>query len=192
MTQEIKAWTELSAKLLQKTKVFDLWVRRLKSPVDEYQDDFYQIRVIDWVNIIALTEDQQVVLVEQHRFGINQNTMELPGGMLDGPDDTPEEAAIRELTEETGYTANDIELLGMVHPNPAIQTNRSFSYFARDVKLVAEQNLDPAENIKVHLVPIADIPHLLESGIISHSLVVCAFLQFYRKYGPEFPLFHVP
>ncbi len=189
MTQEIKAWTELSARLLQKTKVFDLWVRRLQSPVDEYQDDFYQIRVIDWVNIVALTEKEEVVLVEQHRFGISQNTMELPGGMLDGPEDTPEQAAIRELTEETGYVAEGLELLGMVHPNPAIQTNRAFSYFARDVKLTSEQNLDPAENIKVHLVPIADIPHLLESGIISHSLVVCAFLQFYQKYGPDYPLF---
>ena len=83
---------------------------------------FSLIEAVDWVNVIALTPDQQVVLIRQFRVGANEVCLEIPGGMVD-PGETPAEAAARELAEETGYTAPRWHQLGRVSPNPAIMTN---------------------------------------------------------------------
>src|SRR4051812_34321422 len=83
---------------------------------------FSLIDAVDWVNIIALTADEQVVLVRQYRVGIDALCLEIPGGMVD-PGETPMEAAVRELREETGYSGGHWKQIGTIAPNPAIQNN---------------------------------------------------------------------
>ena len=176
-------WEVLSRKLLQKTVVFDLFVQRLKSPRNGVEDDFYYIDVVDWVNVIALTPAQEVVMVEQFRFGIHDVSLELPGGMLDGADADPAKAVLRELQEETGYVVESLVPLGSVHPNPAIQTNRCHFFFAEDARLESGQNLDRLEDIAVRLVPLNEIPELIVDGAITHSLMTNAFLQLMLRRG---------
>ncbi len=128
----------------------------------------------DWVNVIPITHDGHVVFIRQFRHGVRAETLEVPGGMID-PGESPAAAALRELREETGYAAPAAEPLGYVYPNPAIQNNRTYSYVARQVRQVGEPDLDPFEHVEVVLHPLEEVPRLLASGVIRHSLVVSAF-----------------
>src|SRR4051794_37215030 len=102
--------------------IFRLRKDRCVSPRTHRAHDFWVLETTDWVNIVALTPDEQVVLVRQYRFGSQRTTLELAGGTVD-PGEAPLAAAVRELREETGYQAESVTLLGCVEPNPAIQNN---------------------------------------------------------------------
>jgi len=128
----------------------------------------------DWVNVIPVTRDGQVVLIRQFRFGVWANTLEIPGGMTE-PGEDPAAAAARELEEETGYRAGRWEPLGFVHPNPALMTNRAFSFLALECERVHAGRQDPAEDIQLELRPRTQIPQLIRDGQITHALVVAAF-----------------
>ena len=115
-----------------------------------------------------------MVLVRQFRHGIRRDTLEVPGGMVD-PGESPEEAAVRELAEETGYVADRVRFLGRVHPNPAIQGNWSYTYLAEGCRPNAEPSPDLFERIEVEVRPLSDVPDLIRREEISHSLMVNAF-----------------
>lgn len=178
----MKHWEKLDSKLLQKTRVFDVFVRRMRHPDSGYEDDFFFLGASDWANVIALTERQEVVLVRQYRFGVDDFSLEIPGGIV-GDEEPPLDAVLRELTEETGYVAPGAESLGVVYPNPALQNNHMHYFLARHVELRHDQSLDPAEDISVHLIPLSEIPQLINEGKILHSLTICAFMRFYAKYA---------
>ncbi|MFN8390182.1 MAG: NUDIX hydrolase [Bdellovibrionota bacterium] len=168
-------WTRLDDRLLQKTRVFDLRAQRMRSGDGSYEDDFFYIETPDWVNVIAITPDQQVVLVRQYRHGINEFSLETPGGMVDKEAEDHRDTAMRELSEETGYSSNNVTFLGSIRPNPAMLTNHCHVYLAADATLASGQNLDPSEDITVELAPLADIPEMIRSGKIVHSIVSAAF-----------------
>jgi len=176
-TRKIQDWKRLNSKLLQKTYAFDLYSNRVASPDGSYEDDFFTIDTTDWVNIVPITKSKEVVLIEQFRHGIQSATLEIPGGRIDPGETDPKSAAIRELAEETGYHADQADSLGWIHPNPAIQSNKCHLYVARDVELLFEQNLDDAEDISVVLVGVDEIPTLLESHKITHSLAAIALYR---------------
>lgn len=134
---------------------------------------FVRLRVPDWVNCVALTSTGEVILVEQHRHGIGQATLEVPGGAVD-PDESPAQAALRELSEETGYGGGRVEPLGWIWSNPAIQDNRTWLFAALGVARIREPDPDPTESITVSARPGAEIPHLLNTGAIAHAYAVVA------------------
>jgi 8-oxo-dGTP pyrophosphatase MutT (NUDIX family) len=108
-------------------------------------------------------------------------TLEIPGGLVEGQD-TPEEAAKKELCEETGYQASEMISLGNVLPNPAIQNNRCHTFLAKNVFLAGAQQLDEMEDIEVIRRPLSEIPVLIRNGEINHSLVVAAFFKYFLEY----------
>lgn len=141
----------------------------------------------DWCNTLAVTEDDCVVFVWQHRFGARQLSLEIPGGMID-PGEAPETAALRELAEEAGYEApHGATLLTALAPNPALQGNTIYTYLAEGVRLekptdALRQNPDdPLEELEVVLIPVADLPALLDQGQFTHALCVVALETYLRR-----------
>ena len=169
-------WELLGRESLARTPVFNLRRDRKRRQDSGFTWDFYILEAGDWVNVIPLTPEREVILVEITRHGIEGPSLEVPGGLIDPEDPSPLAAAGRELLEETGYEAAEMLPLGVVHPNPAIQGNRCYSFLARDVRQVAAPRLDGAEDITLLQVPLRQIPDLIRQGKITHSLVVAAFL----------------
>jgi 8-oxo-dGTP pyrophosphatase MutT (NUDIX family) len=155
--------------------VFSLRRDRSQSPRTGDEHDFFVLDAGDWVNIVPITAEGDVVLIRQYRHGVGDFTLEVPGGMVDPTDPSPLEAARREMREETGYDSDDVVALGNIHPNPAIQGNRCHTFLARNAVLKAEPAFDTTEEAEVVLVPLREIPELVRSGAISHALVVVAF-----------------
>ena len=174
-------WKILSTRRDDGYRVFSIRTDRAVSPRTGAAHDFFVLESASWVNVIPVTPKGDVILVRQYRHGIRRVTLEIPGGLVD-PGDTPETAAERELREETGYRASGIVALGSVHPNPAIQNNRCYTFLAEDVFPDGDPEPDDREDIDVVVRPLADIPRLIRDGEITHSLVLAAFYRFFMEY----------
>lgn len=135
---------------------------------------FSLLECVDWVNVIALTDANEVVLVRQFRVGTGTLCLEIPGGMVDAGE-APAEAAARELVEETGFTARAWRPLGVVAPNPAIQSNRLHTFLATGARATHGQELDSNEVIAIELRSLAEVQRMIREGAIDHALVVAAF-----------------
>ena len=128
----------------------------------------------DWATILALTKDQEVVLVRQYRHGAQKVLLELPGGAMETEDENPMQAARRELLEETGYTGDTFIQVGCVSPNPANQTNLIYSFLVLNAEIVAIQNLDETEEIEVVLKPLNEVITMAKNGELFQSMQVSA------------------
>jgi len=170
----LKPWRRLESTRLQDCRVFDVNAVRFEPPDGGAAETFYCIEAPDWINVIPLTANDDVLFVRQYRFGVRGFTLEIPGGMCD-PGETPLESARRELREETGHEAGELIELGQVHPNPALQGNRCHSFLARDLSERGDPEPDPHEEFELHRVPLDRVAHLIRTGEITHSLVVAAF-----------------
>ena len=173
------SWISDSERTLLASPVMTLVERKAHSSEDGRPFTFYVLRSRDWCNIIPVTADGKVVLVRQHRAGINAHTVEIPGGVADATDPDPAAAAVRELAEETGYVPLPqarVETLGWTHPNPAILDNRCHSFIVGPVQRTQEPQLDAGEMIETLEVPIAELPAWIRDGKVTHALMLNAFL----------------
>ena len=177
-------WEILSSQRDRSYRVFSLRTDRARSPRTGEAHDFFVLESSSWVNVIPITPDGEVVMVRQYRHGTRDVTLEIPGGLVEDHD-TPEDAARRELYEETGYRAASLTSLGYVHPNPAIQNNRCYTFLAHDVFPAGAQDQDDKEDIQVVTRPLTDIRRLIREGEITHALVVVAFYRFFLECAPE-------
>ena len=167
-------WKRESSEQLADCRVFKVRRDTSADPRDGRAHDFYVIEAPDWINIIPVTANGEVVFIEQYRHGTQEISLEIPGGMVD-PGESPREAAVRELMEETGYAASDVVLLGKTRPNPAIQDNWIHTFLARGAERRQEPSCEGTEQTIVRLVPLERIPALITEEKITHSLVVVGF-----------------
>ena len=181
---KIKPWKLVSSTIEKSFRIFDLRIDRSISPRTGKEHEFYVFESKEWVNIIPVTRDKEAVLIRQYRHGVSDIVLEIPGGIVE-EGDTPLDAAVRELKEETGYSPSEMLCLGMVYANPAFLNNRCHTYLALDSFPDGAQNLDDKEDIEVLLRPLADIPRLIKDGEISHSLILAAFYRYYMEYDFE-------
>jgi len=173
MTHTIKKWMTLAQEALQRTPIFTLHRMRRKHPDDGRESDFFLVDSPNWVNVVAITPHDQIVLIRQYRHGTDSITLEVPGGCVDDSEE-PEVAARRELEEETGYTAERFERIGMISANPAFMNNYCTTFIAHDAELTSTPKPDEHEEISVELHPVADFHRLIRDGEIHHGVVVCA------------------
>jgi len=164
----------VGSRQLLETRIFTVHEDQVVSPRNGLIHPVTRLETADWVNMIVITADRQIILVRQWRHGIRGLTLEIPGGMIERGED-PAMAAAREVREETGYRGDDPVKLGVVRPNPAFLGNRCFTYLLENCRLDGDQQLDAGEDIEVVVRPLTEIPDLIARGEIANSLVVAAF-----------------
>ena len=176
----VEDWKLKSTKPLHDYRIFRTRSDTRVSPRTGKEHEFYVLESPDWVNIVAVTDSQEIVLINQFRHGICGTVLEIPGGMIDDGEE-PKLSAQRELLEETGYTSNEFIEIGRVHPNPALFDNLCYTFLAKSAKKIREPEFEGTEDIETILYPSKDIMELIQKGDITHSLVINA-LFFYMNY----------
>ena len=185
----IDAWRRLRSEIIEDFQFFKLRRDISRHPTSGREHRFFIFEFPDWVNILPITAERDVVFVKQFRHGTRELTLEIPGGIVD-PGESAKQAGLREMFEESGYTASDASELGWVHPNPALQENRCWSFLAQDVtRAVADDHVvgTASEAIEVTTVPLAEIPGLVNDKLITHALTIAAFDHYWRWSGQISP-----
>ena len=174
----IKPWQKLSSKPAGDFRIFTIRTDQKVSPRTQQVHDVVVIDCVNWVNVIALTPERQLVMIEQYRHGSNTVELEIPGGMMDPGDASPEATGLRELREETGYEGENPRLIGQIFPNPAIMSNICFTVMVENCRCIHPVQFDHGEDLMTRLVPVAEVPEMVAAGKIQRSLVVVALYYF--------------
>lgn len=178
-------WKTLESKELLATKFFKLRVERCEIGDGRTMPDYYILDFANWVNIVPLTEEGHVILIEQYRHASGKVQLEIPGGMVDRGEE-PQRSALRELEEETGYVPTEIVLAGSHYPNPATQNNQMFTYVAFGCRKEKAPNLDEFEDIRVITKTVPELLELVKSGEIQHSLILASIFKALPLLGCNF------
>lgn len=175
-------WLVKSEKTLLKTRVFDV---KTKESVSEtgISGDYITIKAPNWVNVIAEYEGD-FLMVRQYRHGLGKITTEFPGGVCDKEGESVEEAAKRELYEETGFVAGKMTNVGSFNPNPALFENTVTFCVAEELTPTETQHLDEDEVLKYIRVPVCEVIENIGSGEYCHAFLGTA-LHMYLKYKGE-------
>ncbi len=166
---EILKWKKLSSRYLVKEKWATLRVDTCDLQNGTVKDDYYVLEYPNWVNAVALTADNKIIMVRQYRHGADIISLEIPGGVIDG-DEAPEDAIKREMLEETGYSFESSELMGITYPNPATSNNVTHMYLLKGGIKTHDQHLDDHEILEVEEYSIEEVKQLLKDNKIAQSL----------------------
>jgi ADP-ribose pyrophosphatase len=175
MSAKIVPWNTLRSEIVFDHRWYKLRRDHVELPSGRILDDYFVSVRPDVVLVFPITSDERVVLVRQYKHAAGEILIELPGGVVDAEDAEPGAAARRELLEETGYEATELEHVLTVRDNPTKDTNRVHFFVARNVRRVAHQELDETENIEVLTVAKADIAAMIRCGDIhvASSVALC-------------------
>lgn len=174
-------------KIMCSTEVFRSGFVRLRTdkcslPDGRIMPKYFVMEFPDWVNVLAITSEGQALILEQYRHGAQQWFLEIPGGSTNSREkENPQEAAKRELLEETGYRSGQMTLIGSHFPNPAQQNNLMHTFLATNCVCVQDQKLDPFEDLILKVIPLKELYARADRGEIKHSLIL-ASLALARPY----------
>lgn len=174
----IQPWKTKSTKQLEDYRIASVRSAIRTNPRTQEDQEFYIMDCPDWVNIIALTPNKEMVMVEQFRHGTNTVDLEIPGGVMDPEDGSAVETGVRELREETGYEGINARIIGEIAPNPAIMSNYCRTVLIEECELKHATEFDSGEDIQTKLIPLSEMDHLVKTGAIQHSLVAVAFYHY--------------
>ena len=167
--KEPSPWDMQENNLHADCRIFEVRKQRLKRRSDGLEGDFFVLDTNDWVNVLALTPDDEIILVRQFRYGSKEQSLEPPGGVVERGED-PVVAGLRELQEETGYVGEEPKLLGVVRPNAAILSNRCHVILVLNAQKTAALNFDQHEELVTELYPVKELKEMVRRGEITHSI----------------------
>ncbi|MBN3874561.1 NUDIX hydrolase [Nostoc sp. JL33] len=176
-------WIVLKSRHIVKDKWISVRSDTCQMPNGTIVDPYYVLEYPTWINVVALTKNQEVILVKQYRHGLRKTILELPSGAVEIKDVLPLEAAKRELLEETGYTSSNFIQTGILSPNPANHNNLTHCFLATDVELVSDLKLDATEQIDVVLLPLEKVIEGIDNGILLQTLHISSLLFALKKLG---------
>ncbi len=168
------AWKVLESRQVIKDKWLSLRADKCQLPNGHILEPCYVMEYRAWVNVVALTKNQDVVLVREYRHGIQKTLLELPGGTTDPEDVSPLAAIKRELLEETGFTSETFIETGRLSPNPATHNNILHCFLATNVEQVDKPKLDDTEQIDLVLMPLQKVIELAANGGLLQALHVAS------------------
>lgn len=157
------------------------WFSLVGKTTDDSAEPYYSIDTLDYVCVVPITSEGEIVLVSQYRPAVEATVLELPAGHVE-QGETPEEAARRELLEETGYAAETLELLGILDPDTARLSNQMWCYLAPGARREREAG---DSDIEVLRRPVGAVDDLLASGDLRHALHLAALFLAARHLGPQ-------
>lgn len=172
-----RRWKKQGTRTIAGTRIFEVQSVDYQHPARPQPQDFFVISAPDWVNVVALTPDGHLVLVRQFRFGTDDFSLEIPGGVMD-PGEDAVTAGMRELREETGYVGTAARVLGVVRPNPAMQNNRCHLVLVENARREAKLGWDADEEFAIMTRPVDEVYALAYRGDITHAMVLDALLLF--------------
>lgn len=149
-------------------------------PNGKILDDYFLWLSGDVAMVVPVTADGKMVLVKQYKYGADEEVIEFPAGFVDAKED-PESAARRELEEETGYSADKLELLGEFSLSPTKSDGKTFLYLARGAVRTKEAKFDVSEDIEILVRPKEEVMGMVEKGEIKVSDSVAAFFLAIKK-----------
>jgi ADP-ribose pyrophosphatase len=175
-----EGWKRLGSERLLANRYFSLRSDRLRLPDGGIKDPYFVLERPDAAIIVPITERNEVVLVRQYRPPLEMMELGLPAGLVE-EGERPEEAARRELAEETGYTGGEWDPLGSLASSPSLKDNWAYLFLARGVEETAAPDPDEHELVEVVKVPLEDLRGLVHSGkIVSSSGVAAVMLALER------------
>lgn len=177
------AWRVAGTRLIHADRWIRLRADHCITPEGAVLDPYYVLEYADWVHVVAVTDDDRLVVNHQYRHGAGCVHLELPGGVMDAADAGPLEAAARELREETGFAAREFRSVVSLSPNSATHTNRIHIVLAEGAYADGAQSLDVGEEIAVELLPLAQIPALLGSGAFLQAAHVASLMVALQAIG---------
>ena len=180
MKQKDMSWETLSSEYLIRRPWLTARRDVVKLPNGTVNDEFYVLEYPDWVNVLALTTDGQMVMIRQYRYGLGQAGFELVAGVID-EGETPEQAARRELLEETGFGGGGWQEVMTLSANPSTTNNLTHCFLATGVERISTQQLEPTEDIEVHIMHPDEVLGMLQRNEIKQALMAAPMWKYFAK-----------
>jgi 8-oxo-dGTP pyrophosphatase MutT (NUDIX family) len=179
---EIKPWKQLSTTMALNEPWFPVRKDRIELPSGKVVDDYFVWNSPDIATIVPYTADGKFIICEQYRYAVSKTMYQFPAGGLD-KGETPEAAARRELTEETGYISGEIQFLSKSAAYPTKMSGYHYLFLAQNVQLGGTKQDDENEPTIVHFKTAKELIQLIENGEFEVADSLAAALLALRKLG---------
>jgi len=173
-------WKILSSEYLSRFPYFTARKDKCETPDGKIVEAYYVVELPTTVCAVAITEENEVLMVRQYRHPIKETLLEIPGGFID-EGETPEEAMRRELKEETGYEFSSVINVGRIAANPGVLDNFTYLFLAKGGIKTSEQHLDQNEELQVEKISIPALKELfLENKMMQALHNSCIFYSLHE------------
>jgi len=179
-SSELVPWELVKSESFAKLRVYEVVHEERRNPRDGRQHSFCVQRSRDWVTVIPVTVDNEIVLVRQFRPGTGDVTWEFPGGVVESGE-PPLSAVVRELEEESGFKPGEVMKVATLRPNPALIGNAMHVFLAKGCSPEGTRNFDDSEDLDTWAATPAEVDRMVDEGTMDHALMVAAWLSARRR-----------